>query len=435
MARRYTSRVAAALTMIAGGALFSGCAKDFAGPYPCNTGFASCVTGSECETSVTSDPEHCGECGTTCPRGAICVDGECSAAPAELATDVLPNRFAMNKDNLFWSSYANAGIAGLRKQDDTGFSVTAPDLSPQPNPVFAVDDADLYYFGQVDRPGGGIDTRIQAVPADAVAAPAVRVVITMPDGFNVNQPQLTLVGDSLLLGENVQNGGPNGTLIVLRVPKVGGAPSGSATFSNTNSGSFVADSTRVYTTSTNQNCEIQSAPIAGGDSKTLLSDQHYGCPQVIASDGERLYFASSHTEYTNDPNNDDNGGQPQFQRCIVEISSIPVGGGPVTPRSTIVADEVPLRFTLDSGDVYLATNKSVWRMTGGDGAPERVAGNLDTTLSNGSSRGPGSTGCTYEGGGGFGPGNPYPVAVAVDDQDIYVVALKDTTGTLFRIPK
>jgi hypothetical protein len=425
MARRHAKRrTHAPAIAIAGMALSSGCAKDFAGPYPCNTGYSSCVTADRCETSIVSDPEHCGECGKACPQGAICTDGECSAAPPVLATDVFPMSFAMNGDNLFWSSTSNAGVAGFRKQSDALFGVTTPDAQPQVGTLFAVDETDLYYLAQ--PPSGAM--RLQAVPADSVAAPQVRVVLELPQGAP-NQLPLVLAGDLLFFSRNM-----NDSLVVESVPKTGGSVAGAARFPDAN-GSFVVDSTNVYATTTRGPCNIKRVPVSGGDATTLVPQQQHGCPQALASDGERLYWASAYIEYPTNSDGNDNGNSQSNQRCLVEVASIPVDGGAITTRASLVADELPLRIAIDGSDVYLATDKSVWRIPDGDSAPTRVAGNLGASNNQGT-RGPGFTGCiAANGGSGFG-GQPNPVAVTVDDKDIYIVAEKDsTTGTLFRIRK
>jgi hypothetical protein len=45
----------------------------------CNTGYADCngVPSDGCEVDTTTDPAHCGGCGTACAPGHSCAAGMC----------------------------------------------------------------------------------------------------------------------------------------------------------------------------------------------------------------------------------------------------------------------------------------------------------------------------------------------------------------------
>ena len=45
----------------------SSCKGEFTGPYPCETGYASCVypEQNQCETDITADGANCGTCRVT----------------------------------------------------------------------------------------------------------------------------------------------------------------------------------------------------------------------------------------------------------------------------------------------------------------------------------------------------------------------------------
>lgn len=47
--------------------------------FTCNAGFADCdgQPGNGCEVNLQTDSSHCGNCGTVCPVGHQCVNGQC----------------------------------------------------------------------------------------------------------------------------------------------------------------------------------------------------------------------------------------------------------------------------------------------------------------------------------------------------------------------
>lgn len=402
--------------------LLSGCAKDFSGPYACNEDFESCTTTNECETNVATDPEHCGSCGTACPQGAVCTDKECSAAPPELATGVNTTTLTMNGENFYWSSQNINGVEGLRKSDATEFTIATPGANQSNNMPFAVDDAEVFYF-QFMNSGNGPEARLTAVPALSGTPASVRQVGTLQTQ-SLNAQMLAVSGDSVFSSFDTSNGGPNNPLSIFSVPKAGGTLSPVAMFTNWGNG-FVVDSSNVYTTGS---CEIDRAPASGGSVSTLASAPDLGCPAVFTSDGTTVFLAASFTQYPNDSNGSNNGNsQPQ---CVFNVAGVPLGGGRPMRLASMHMDEPAIRIAVDDSSVYVATQKSVWRVAKTGGSLARVAGNLGATLD---SQGPNNSGsgCTTAGSGGS-----YPVALAVDASNIYVGVTTNGQGaSLFKIAK
>jgi len=402
--------VGAALTLVLG------CQTDFAGPYPCNTGYASCTTPNSCETSVLDDAQNCGSCGNACPQGALCAMGACTAPPQALATVLDSATLALNASAVFFPAMTKGyGIEGIPKSGGTAYAVATPNaqqaglMAP-----FAVDDARIYYLAQnFSSPGGPFLAASPAAPASG-APPQPTVVGTFPTMNGSNFGALTAllrVGGTLFLAAN-----SNGQYVVGSVPTSGGMVAPVATFRGEPQ-SITVDSTNVYAVVASSGpCEIDSAPVSGGTASTLIGQNVLngpnsgGCPQGLASDGTRLYWATNYSAYPAG----DNGNSPG--ECTVSVTSAPIGGGPATTLSTVRADEVPLQIATDGTNVYVATNRSLWRFPPGGGAPVRLAGNLDVTMTCGGSNF-GSGGCSYVGGA---CGGNSPVALAVDDTSAYL---------------
>src|ERR1700690_3261909 len=90
------------------------CKAEFSGPYPCETGYASCVNpgDNQCETDITADAAHCGVCGNACDVGAMCLDSVCSAGAVKLAdiqNGSVPN-IAVNSTGLYWAASGDSQI-------------------------------------------------------------------------------------------------------------------------------------------------------------------------------------------------------------------------------------------------------------------------------------------------------------------------------------
>jgi hypothetical protein len=417
--------------------LAPGCDKEFSGPYPCNAGYASCTTPDQCETNVTADPQHCGSCGVACPMGALCANSACTPPPPTLSTNVTASVLVLNSTDLFYWPLMNGGtIVGLPKSGGSEFPVPTPNLWQQGSAPFAVDDASLYYLGQNNSGPGPGSVVVDAVPAGSAngGAPQPTVVATFPmtnkmQSFTGSLSAMLLFNGSLFVGVNMTTGGPNSELVVARVPTSGGSVAPVTTFANPNSAGFTVDATNVYAVS--NGCELDRAPVTGGNPSSLVSTQNVGCPSSIASDGARLYWASNITQYSNDTN----GGSRQ--QCVVTVSSVPIAGGTPTTVAQFSADELPLRVAVDGPNVYLATDESVWKVPVSGGTPSRIAGSLQVNLNSGgpTRNGNQSGGCSNTGGS---YGSNSVLALALDKASLYLAvmsAANNGKGVLLKIPK
>jgi hypothetical protein len=425
---RRRHRVPALVAAIAGAAvaaLLASCDGEFTGPYPCNPGYASCSTSNQCETHVADDPRACGSCGTLCPLGALCAKSACLAAPPTLATDVSPSSLLINTANLYyWSTADTSSLMGLPKAGGAEFTVPTPGLW-QPDSVFAVDDTSVYYLVQSFASGPG-SSLIESVPAaaDAVGTPAVVATLPAMSGF----PTDLILASGTLYFEDSTSGGSGNESAVTSVPVGGGALTTVATFPNAQG--LAVDGLNVYVPvfpSGGNGCAIDRAPLEGGSASTLLDTQSLACPSTLASDGTRVYLASSTTR-----NGSDNGSNV----CVLSFLSVPVGGGGTTTLAEVQADEQVLRIAVDGSNVYVVTNESAWRIAVGGGSPTRIAGNLqiqsNTTGGQGPTGGSGN-GCTFNG-----SPSGTSVAIALDDTSLYIAQTNPTasgTGLLIKIPK
>jgi hypothetical protein len=433
--------VAAAVVALAG------CSKDFSGPYPCNPGFASCTTGNSCETDLTSDPRNCGGCNTMCPVGAVCTPvassssgamattGTCSAAPLTLSTDVANGAFAINSSYAFFqpgaSGVGQSTIVGVSKQGGTDFPVVTQNVQGGTN-VLAADDANVYYLSQ-NMMAGPVCAPIAASPAGPLDAGASSSrVVGQPSGQCNIPSSMVLVGSTLFLG--VPNNGS--ALDVSSVPTSGGPISPVASFGNVNA--FAVDSSNVYAIVTpNGPCEIDSAPsAAGGSASTFISGNALnsvggGCPWAIATDGTNVYWGGN---YSRNRNSDSNGGD---QVCVLYVGGTSAGTPAPTLRSSVVANESPLKMVTDGTNVYLLTNDSLWRFPPDTGAtPVRIAGNLGLMTNCGGGGNGIIGGCSLPGGG---CGSQSQIGLAVDGTSVYVgfgnAQGGNQGGTLLKVAK
>jgi hypothetical protein len=299
-------------------------------------------------------------------------------------------------------------LVGIPKSGGSplSFSLQNPQSGPEGIVYFAVDDTSIYYVGL----GSGSGTAICARPATPVdGGTQSSVVATIPSSSGLQgSVALAIAGGTLFLF--VTN---NNETVVASVSTGGGTIATRTTFQGGVVSSPLVDADNIYEVmSANQGpCEIARAPATGGDPSALIQTSF--CPYSMATDGHDIYWANA-------SGNSSNNGPMQ---CTLSVVRAPVTGGSMTTLASITATEVPLQIAVESSNVYVATDQSVWKVPSGGGAARRLAGNLGTSRDNGS--------CAMSSSGN-------PVSLAVDGTTVYAAVGGSSRGqkqVLLAIPK
>jgi hypothetical protein len=415
MSRRpSSSRVPGALLgATVAAALFGGCGPFFQGPYPCISGYASCNANNYCETSIATDPLNCGSCAATCAQGASCQNGTCGEAPVPLASTLALTSFALNDSDLFFWSADQSGL-GVSGIDKTGgaFSVSVPGgFAPAGPDGLVADDAHIYYWVGVNTVSedGGMSNPTAAILSIPAPQGGAERTVGPVDSTPVSGTALTLVGSTLALVSLTPE------VTVVTVPTSGGAPTSVATFSDVGALAFDADS--VYTSAEEPPCILQSTPLTGGSPTTIAQLDLQICPTALASDGTTLYWAGPNATYP------PGASEPM---CMLQVGSIPVGGGSPKLLTSVSSVEAPVQIVVDTTNLYVATSQSVWRLATSGGTAVRLAGAFN----------PAADACQNGAAYTLAPA----VAIAVDETSLFVSACSSCAsvssgGALFKLAK
>lgn len=150
------------------------CACGAAEPDICGT-----ATAPACVSKMT-DESNCGQCGTTCPDGAACAAGVCSAAPTELtkSTGCGAIRLAVAGANLYWTEEMSGKVRTMPVAGGTPTDLAMGQLKPGP---IVADATGVYWVNLGD--GTAMSSKVMklALPAAAAAAPVMLKTSTTTD--------------------------------------------------------------------------------------------------------------------------------------------------------------------------------------------------------------------------------------------------------------
>jgi len=407
-------------------AVAAGCKPHFTGPYPCESGYASCVnpTANQCETDLETDGLHCGHCGKVCDVGAACVAGACGPGAQTIAA--LTSGSAVVRTNATAVSWSNTSlIYSLPMSAAAGTlpTMVASDACSNNGAPFAVDDANLYYLAT----GSGCDSPMGTCPGLTQVS-----LSTLTHTLLVPSPQAGGGGETGLCGSlavdatsvYVLGSQQSGNMVTYSVgrARIGVAGQtlemlGSAKSYNSSSTSpLVVNSTAVLfeTQGTNGSQILQMIPVDGGPMTTLpINVNSYGNRLPFVADDASAYLVGSGCPCNNDSNGSYQGPPQGF------LAKVPLHGGSSVALATfsgIVGD-----ITMDGTNVYWSTDASAWKFPLAGGAVKVVAGNLTSGTA------------AYQCNGCGGTPNQ-PSAIAVGSSGLYI-AVPSPSSVLLEVSK
>jgi hypothetical protein len=405
---------ASAFRLLATLALAAGCKPHFTGPYPCETGYASCVnpTANQCETSLETDGLHCGQCGKVCDLGAACATGVCGPGAQTIATPSSGSAYVRtNATTVFWSDmnaiYAlsmssPAGTAGTKVVSD---GVMCNNMGAP----FAVDDANLYYLAAGNGCGSGQGT-CPGLTQVSLSTSSSTLLVPQAGGGNTNLCGALAVNGASVFVLSSQQAGSMATYSVGRaaigvmgrtLDMLGSAQSYNGSFSSP----LVVNSTHVLfeTQGPNGSQVLQMIPL-----------NSYGNTSPFAADDANVYVAGSGC-----PCNNDNNSSPQGPPQGV-LAKVPLNGGQAVQLTEFSGTVGGL--AVDGTNVYWSTDTSAWKIPLAGGASTVVAGNL----TNGS---PG-----YQCNGCGNSGSSQPTSLALGSSGLYI-AVPAPSAVLLEVTK
>ncbi len=410
----------------------AGCKQKFTGPYPCETGYASCVNALEnsCETNVLADGLNCGSCGKVCAVGATCSDAGCGTGAeqfASLSAGMQPT-LRTNSSRLFWSASNVVYSQALSAPSGTTPTMVATDGITCGNGgvPFAVDDANLYFFssGSGSCSGGASCNGLTQMSL----ADGTRTVLVSDMGFgsianlNVCGP-VAANATSVFALISLQSGNTvNYTLASARIGFAGQVAQTLAmgTSNNGSSGSQLAlsPSAAIFATmSQNGSVLFQVVPFDGSATTTLAADVNsYGNNVPFVADASNIYAIGAGCPCNDNNSNSSYSGPPQGS-----VTKIPLDGSASTILATFPG--VAGGVAADVMGIYWSTDTSAWKVPMGGGAVTMLAGNL--------TNGTAAYQCNGCGGGGF----PLATVIALGPSALYVGVEAATEAAILKVAR
>jgi hypothetical protein len=413
---RLVSCLGSQLTLLLGCLLvLPQCKGEFTGPYPCETGYDSCIEPQKnlCETNTVEDAAHCGACGRACGVGALCSEGQCGS-PAqelgELSASIKPY-LAVAGDYLYWSQTSEGTVYRI-PVDGGPQSTVATNVNYCGSVVpFAVDAQALYYWTNSFTCTGSPCISTGMVRMD-LATQVATVAWTSPEqssntcafGVAVNS-----TGVYELTGENNNLLLYGAAFTDSTLEKVAGVSS-----NGPNMGLALDDVAAWFVTSNNGPFNMTRLALSDGkktEFRPKIGDQELGI-NTFVSDAEHVYIAAGGC-----PCDSNSSGQLPTG-SIVRFNADGTGGVTLATFTGLVSSMVR-----DDQYIYWATDTTLWKVPALGGEVQRVAGNLSG----------GDQPYLCEGTCGMQP--PVSIAIAVDDHNAYIADASSKVTALLRVAK
>lgn len=405
------------------------CKAEFSGPYPCETGYASCVNpgDNQCETDITADAAHCGVCGNACDVGAMCLDSVCSAGAVKLASlqsGTVPS-IAVNSMGLYWGSPGDNQITTL------ALAVAGATPTPAATGVatcgeglpFGLDDNNLYYWSNsIPCTGGGCTT--SGLADTAIPGGAVSSVVSGAQVANVGCPSAMAIDGSRVYWLSSQSG----NTMLMSATRTGGTVS---TLSTIVGGGSVGDalvvtrSQALFVSSQNGPAELDSVNLTNPTPaptiiSTQINGQSYGM-SIFAANDNYLFLSSSGCPCNNNQsNNNQSNNSGMLPIARIDRFAPDGSGGTNLAQFTGVVNAM----TLDASFVYLATDTTVWKVPIAGGVATRIAGNLTD----------GAIPFQCDGSCSL-PSKSAALSIAVDAKNLYIADVSPGVDAIFKVSK
>jgi hypothetical protein len=342
------------------------CAPAAAATVTATFGCAESATmcGSTC-VDLTTDPDNCGACGTSC-AGGTCSAGVCQ--PQIIASGQFGvHGIAVDGTSVYWvtSSAGNASDGTVMKAPVAGGAATTLATGQAAPRAIAIDATNVYwtnfYGNSVMKVGldGGTPVMLASGSSPMGLAVGSGLVVwtnvytasqsIMAAPIDGNDPPRTLVsGLQYPIGVAIASGSvyftdeSAGTVSKMPLGIDGGLSvlaSGQA-----NPRGIAIDSTSVYFTDNTMNGTVMAVGLAGGTPTSLASDS---APYAVAVDADNVYFTSN----------------PTTAPWNWRVMKAPLSGGTPTLLATGASNAYVI--AVDSGYVYWSSS--------GDGTILRIA--------------------------------------------------------------
>jgi hypothetical protein len=398
------------------------CKGEFTGPYPCETGYASCINpqDNQCETELLTDATHCGDCSKACAIGAVCVDGHCEQAAEkliDLSSSPASGPFAQLSGDYVYYSVSNGGSI-YRASKNTGGAIETVTSNVQSCGTvipFAADANAIYYWTynyQTSCTGGntcnaaGIATTTDALATSLNWPVAQDAASQCPFAFTVTSSSVYSLG-SLNNGLTLDSAPLNGSSInPIAIPSTQGWNAGLC-------GLWVDDKRALFTGSSNGRATLFQVTLSSGKTtefSSALDNQPFGI-SAFAADNKYVYVANSGCSC------DSYGSNILPTGTITRFNWDGSVSADIARFSGFTST-----MTIDGDFVYWATDTTVWKVPKAGGTAAQLAGNL-------------TNGATPQLCSGCGQETNSNLSIAVDGTNVYVVDTWTGVNALLKVAK